>query len=334
MKKIKYLLSALAIGCLMLTSCDYQQELPPVAYPDGGSEETMGNGRWDHPYAVWQVLNGIVSDSGSAWATGYIVGYVNASATKLNETSAIFSAQGAAATNILLANTSDEDNWENCIAVQLPSGPVRNAVNLSNNPDNLGRQVSLHGTTGSNYFGVYGLRSCDAYNWGPEGIKGDDDENEGALTFLTGGLEPFTIDNVTLPSPLSYIWSWDNTYGATASAFYSNTNYAAEAYLVSPEITLSATQTKATFSQALNYLRGNDRADFVNVEVREGASGAWTVASVSDWPEGTGWGFVDGCTIDLSAYAGKTIQIGFHYKTTSSCAPTWELKRLVIPAGK
>ncbi|MCM1152247.1 MAG: DUF6359 domain-containing protein [Muribaculum sp.] len=62
------------------------------------------------------------------------------------------------------------DFWERCASVQLPSGDVRNKLNLGQNPANLGKLVSLKGTTGSKYCGAYGVRSVTMYNWGRKGI--------------------------------------------------------------------------------------------------------------------------------------------------------------------
>lgn len=62
-------------------------------------------------------------------------------------------------------------NYKECASVQLPSGSVRNALNLQANPGNLGKVVSVYGTTGSKYCGLYGVRSCSAFNWGNKGYE-------------------------------------------------------------------------------------------------------------------------------------------------------------------
>ena len=140
----------------------------------------------------------------------------------------------------------------------------------------------------------------------------------------------FTIDNVTLPEGLSYIWSNDDRYSCMkASAFVSGTNYAAESWLISPEIDLTA-QTGTvtlTFEQACNFFKGT-LADAVSVQVRE-QGGEWTKLDVTGWPEADGWTFVD-ATADLSAYAGKTIQIAFVYTSTADVAGTWEVRNVTV----
>lgn len=173
MKKTKILLSALLLCGLGLTGCDNKQELPPVAYPDGGSVETIGSGAWDDPFSVWQVLAGVDTDGEYAWVTGYIVGYINTfdgTYSKLREKSAVFSAVGAPNSNLLLAMTPDETNWENCIPVQLAYNTPGRDLSLGQHPEYLHRQVTLYGTSGVNYLSVYGLRNCSNYNWGNEGV--------------------------------------------------------------------------------------------------------------------------------------------------------------------
>ncbi len=148
-------------------------------------------------------------------------------------------------------------------------------------------------------------------------------------TFATGE-GTFTIDNTTLPEELSYVWSNDDRYACMkASAYVNGTNYAAESWLVSPEIDLTA-QTGTvtlTFEHATNFFKGT-LADAVSVQVRE-KDGEWTALNVTGWPESDGWTFVD-ATADLSAYAGKTIQIAFVYTSTADVAGTWEVRNVVI----
>lgn len=159
---------------------------------------------------------------------------------------------------------------------------------------------------------------------------GGGEEGETTLTFLTSNMNNFTIDNVELPDGLNYVWSWDNQYGAKASAYVNSTRYITDSYLISPEFTLSTEKTTATFSQALNFLNGANRSEFANIYVREGIDGEWKAVEPSAWPAGTDWGFIDNCQLDLSDYAGKNIQIGFRYQSTETVAPTWEVKRLVV----
>lgn len=174
MKKLSIILSVLALSSTLLTSCNESENTPPVAYPDGGSASNIGTGAWNDPFQVWQVLAGVETPAdGYSWVTGYIVGYINTfdgDYAKLREKSAVFSASGAPNSNLLLASSPDETNWELCIPVQLAYNTSGRDLSLGQHPDYLHRQVTLRGTTGANYLSVYGLRNCDNYNWGPEGV--------------------------------------------------------------------------------------------------------------------------------------------------------------------
>lgn len=132
----------------------------------------IGTGEWDDPYSVPQILKGVENEN-NKWVTGYIVGYVETNSGDspyLIGHTAIFNATLAPNSNILLAESPEETNWQNCIPVQLAYGTSGRDLSLANHPEYLHREVTLRGTTGVNYLSVYGLRNCDTYNWGPEGV--------------------------------------------------------------------------------------------------------------------------------------------------------------------
>ena len=113
-----------------------------------------------------------------------------------------------------------------------------------------------------------------------------------------------------------------------ASAYYNKANNAAESDFVSPEFTIPANGATLTMNHALNFLNENNRADFVSVQAVL-ASGAKEEIELSAWPAGKDYTYID-ASASLAKYAGQTIKISFHYKSTSSCAPTWEVKTLRI----
>lgn len=142
----------------------------------------------------------------------------------------------------------------------------------------------------------------------------------------------FTTENTVLPEGLTYVWSYGGaSYGAKASAFANKTNYAAQAWLISPEIDLTA-YADATFSfeQATNFFSNvNVLPDEAAVYVRE-VGGNWVKLSPA-YPETLSWTFVSSGDIDLSAFSGKKIQIGFCY-TSDAKAGTWEVKNIKMMA--
>lgn len=153
-------------------------------------------------------------------------------------------------------------------------------------------------------------------------------------SFATGP-GSFSIENKNLPSELTYIWSNDDRYSCMkASAFFNNTNYATEGWLVSPEIDLTtATTATLSFEHAINFNKEGNMSDnhIVAVSVDNGSS--WTPLSGVSYPESNDWTFISSGNVDLSAYAGQKIKLAFQYKSSSTSASTWEVKNVKIVAN-
>ena len=150
---------------------------------------------------------------------------------------------------------------------------------------------------------------------------------------FAAGQGHFTTDDKVLPEALSYVWS-HNTKNAVcmkASAFKSGQAYAAESWLVSPVIDLShATACQLSVQQAANYFTNQENVlAALSVKVKEANAADWTDLTLSAWPAGTSWTFVEG-TADLSAYDGKQIQVAFVYTSTAEIAGTYEVKDFVV----
>ena len=143
---------------------------------------------------------------------------------------------------------------------------------------------------------------------------------------FTSSTEGWTINDINLGG-LNYVWKQDKTYGMKASAYYNKKNNASESDFISSEFTIPAAGATLSINHALNFLSGNNRADFVAVQVISGNT--TEELELSAWPAGTDYTYID-ATASLAKYAGKTIKIVFHYKSTSDCAPTWEIKTLSI----
>ncbi len=58
--------------------------------------------------------------------------------------------------------------------------------------------------------------------------------------------------------------------------------------------------------------------------------GTWKTLDIPTWGTNTSWTFVASGDISLSAYAGKQIQLGFHYTSENDASGTWEVKNIVI----
>lgn len=133
----------------------------------------------------------------------------------------------------------------------------------------------------------------------------------------------YTIDDKNLGS-LSYVWSHDAGYKYMKASGYNGGGV--ESWLVSPEYDLAGQESVyLSFDHILNYLKGATRTEHVNVLIKETSAAEWTSLEGITWPEGTSWTAVNSGKVDLSAYAGKKIQIAFKYTSTASVATTWEV---------
>ena len=150
--------------------------------------------------------------------------------------------------------------------------------------------------------------------------------------FKADGQGSFTIENKKdLPEGLTYIWSYDSKYGMKASGYANNTNFDSESWLISPVIDLSsATKPVLTFRHALNFFSSVDKAKEEATLWAKAEGGEWTQLSGVAYPDSLSWTFVDSGDVDLSAYAGKKVQIAFKYVSTAEKAGTWEVDDFAI----
>lgn len=109
----------------------------------------------DNAMSVAQARSSVGAED--VWVYGYIVG------GDLSRTSMSFSAPFSSDTNLALAVRSSVSSKESCISVSLPSGEIRDVLNLVDHPDNLGRRVSIKGDVVESYFGIVGLKNVTGY---------------------------------------------------------------------------------------------------------------------------------------------------------------------------
>lgn len=151
-------------------------------------------------------------------------------------------------------------------------------------------------------------------------------------SFATGQ-GSFTIDDKQLPNGEgSFVWShgsYNDDKFMKASAYINDTKYASESWLVSPLVDLSqATTATLTFDHAHNYA-GTAEEEFT-LWATETSADNWQQLTIDKY--GSGFNFTT-ATIDLSAYAGKTIKFAFKYISTTDAAGTWEIKNVKVIAN-
>ena len=124
------------------------------SYIIGGEESDEGEDM-SRALTVSQALSSI--GAVEVWVSGYIVG------GDLTSSSASFDPPFTSRTNIVLGPRSSTDDRDACLSVNLPSGPVRDGLNLVDNPSLLGRKVYIKGDIVEAYYGIPGIKNISDY---------------------------------------------------------------------------------------------------------------------------------------------------------------------------
>lgn len=111
-----------------------------------------GDGTKENPYSVADVI-ALGNPGVEAWVEGYIIGSINNN--EIEETP-------SNASNIALADAADDK--ENYLPVQLPDGEARTALNVVENPNNIGAKVAVYGKLEA-YFSMPGVKSTSDYEF-------------------------------------------------------------------------------------------------------------------------------------------------------------------------
>ncbi len=333
--KIKSIISLLcvALGTFVFQACD---DVPaPYDIPQQGSASIYGSGTLDEPYSVQGAsLN---QSGGYAWVKGYIVGYIPLASSD-NESytisDVVFATDGAATSNIVIADDADETDINSCMAVQLPSGDVRSALNLSDHPENIGQAVFLYGTM-ERYYGASGVKNVTAAILNGEEI-GDMPEEETEAIFsadFTSSLGDFT--SISASGSLT----WYNDYSSAMITGYQNSsNTAGVTYLVSPSIDLSqVTEAYMTINMALNYERGDintNNAVLVSKDYTGDVNTAtWTQLEYDTNGLNSDFTFVEKEMNIPSEFMGGSIVVAFRHTCSETYSSTWEVSSIQVLAG-
>ena len=119
-----------------------------------GDEGSKGSS-YEDALTVSQALASVGRED--IWVSGFIVG------GDLTSANASFDPPFKSASNLLLGPRSSATSRDNCIAVQLSAGDVRDALNLAEHPEMLGRLVCLNGDIEDSYYGMTGLKSVSDF---------------------------------------------------------------------------------------------------------------------------------------------------------------------------
>lgn len=289
-------------------------------------------------YTVAEALAAFTGVATPAVVKGYIVGTVDG---QVYAEGCRFSGTAESKTNILIADNADETDYNNCMPVQLPSGAVRNALNLVDNAGNYKKQVTLTGSL-EKYFGVPGLKTVSKYEI--EGVTPEEPETpEGAYiseTFATS-FGAFTTQETVgnYPWIIDYSTAKATSYVDTDGDGKADANKEATSWLVSPTIDLTnETEAYVAFEYIIRYAESGKVADNHQLLICNDFSGDVATASWVNIPygavEGVDWNTFYKANVAVPAeFLGKgAVTFALRYTATTK-AGTWEVKNFVVAHG-
>ena len=310
-----------------------------------------GNGSELSPYNPLQVIaqnpsSTTVATETGVWVKGYIVGYMPTDGSSTTLSGTVFGVTGNVAnTNLVIASTPDETNSAKCVGVQLVAASVaagvRDALNLASHPENLGKMLSIKGDI-MKYCGGPGVKNGVEYTLDGQGgvVTPEPVPSEGVIyseSFENGNLGEFTATVETSGSWGGWKANTNTPSCAIANSYINSVNEAATAWLISPAINLGdAKAASVKLEQAFGFYFPTKQENFCTLNIRE-VGGQWQQLTLTAFPEkGSGnWTSFAENTVDISAYAGKTVEIGFKYYNDGKQSIAWEIKNfsLIADAG-
>lgn len=93
------------------------------------------------------------------WVQGYIVGVAT------NTRKVAFAPPFSKNTNLVLGTRASTTDLEHCLSVELPAGELRDALNLKDHPELLGRGIYIRGDLVAAYYGIPGLKAPSDYQF-------------------------------------------------------------------------------------------------------------------------------------------------------------------------
>lgn len=289
-------------------------------------------------YTVAEAIAAFTGAAKPAVVKGYIVGTVDG---QVYTDGCRFSGTAESKTNLLLADKADETDPANCMPIQLPSGAVRNALNLVDNPGNYLKEVKLTGSL-EKYFGVPGLKTVTKYEI--EGETPEEPETPAdayiSETFATE-FGTFTTQETVgnYPWIIDYSTAKATSYVDTDGDGKADTDKAATSWLVSKSVDFTnETEAYIAFEYIIRYAESGKVADNHQVLVASDFTGDVATANWVNVPygavEGTDWNTFYKANVAVpTEFMGKSsVTFALRYTATTK-AGTWEVKNFTVAHG-
>ena len=323
----------------------------PLLYGNGGDNEggetpnpgsSIGAGTYDNPYTVTDVLTMANSILGNYYVKAYVVGQVSGINMSNIELSAPWTPVDGKTynTNIVIASSANEIDAAMMIPVQLPNGPLRNGLNLPENPEMHGKEILIYGSL-EKYLGVAGIKSTTyavvdgkEYNTKPLEATGNELLYE---TFSTqSSFDKFTTISVSGEQ----VWSYDASRKCAEMSGYANAaTIPNEDWFISPAMDLSCVSAATLifnheFGPASVVPNTDETKAQYTVWVSNDFNGDVKTAT---WTElkgivyGTeGWGWVSSGDIAIpSANLKANCRIAWKY-VCKDLSATWDIKEIIV----
>ena len=311
----------------------------PTPTPTPGDAGTK-----EKPYTIANVQAGATGTG--VWVKGYIVGWIDG---KTLADGAKFNADGVTvSSNVMLADAADAATTAKIIPVQLPSGEIRKAVNLQDNPANYKKEVLLKGNLVA-YFGVPGLKEVSAAVIdGKEYPMGGDDQPSGdVVTSLDENFDASTdipagwFQKQAAGNKAWYVRNFNENNYITMSGYNGTAPF--DQWLLSPAIDMDKVSNKTlTFDTQVNGYGATtttlkvyivtDPANLATATELKAtfatapAAGADGKTKYSEW--------VKSGNVDLAKYKGK-VYIAFRYQASKDANyATWCVDNVKLNAAK
>lgn len=311
----------------------------PTPTPTPGDAGTK-----EKPYTVANVQAGATGTG--VWVKGYIVGWIDG---KTLADGAKFNADGVTvSSNVMLADAADAATTAKIIPVQLPSGEIRKAVNLQDNPANYKKEVLLKGNLVA-YFGVPGLKEVSAAVIdGKEYPMGGDDQPSGdVVTSLDENFDASTdipagwFQKQAAGDKAWYVRNFNENNYITMSGFKGTAPF--DQWLISPAIDMDKVTDKTlSFDTQVNgygatttTLKVYIVTDPTNLATATELKATFATAPAAGADGKTKYSeWVKSGNVDLAKYKGK-VYIAFRYQATQDANyATWCVDNVKLNAAK
>lgn len=286
-----------------------------------------GKGLKDNPYTMEDVA-ALQGTGKTGWFSGYIVGAVKPGKSEVASNDDIqWEAPAALANTIVLGATADTKDIKNCVIIELAEGTaLRNAANLVDNADVLGKNLLVKASAFKNVMGQNGLAtSGTSSDFVLEGaISGD------AVTSLNEGFDtalPSNWGNVVVSGDKKWYQTTFDNNGYAAMTGYKGTQPPFENWLITPALNVKDAANKIfSFRTQVNGY-GSTTTEFevyvLSSSDPKTATQTKLNPTIATAPASGYSSWANSGDIDLSTY-GDVVYVGFRfYATQDANYATW-----------